>query len=163
MRRKPRVGIICLLFVVAAVLSGCFHFIKTTKVAVDQATLNKFISTKPIWTIEDANNNMRAIGGVSVSTDSIFGKLERLRVRDHPIGQKEFSRSGSKSALSYLHLNTSEVLLSDTLAISMSRITSATIHKKDPLASGAANLAIVVIPTIALVAAVCNCPYVQTV
>src|SRR5688572_17286459 len=165
MKRRFRISNFLLWILLVITFSSC-RLIKSVNVPVNQATLNDYLNKKPVWTLEDSTRINKMIGDVSIRNDSIFGHLEFLRVPDHPPGQpakaKTFRRRVGPYALSYMHLSTSEAIRSP-VAIPISQISSATIHEEAPLKSTLVTLFGIVLPAVAAVAIICNCPYVSVV
>jgi hypothetical protein len=88
----------------------------------------------PNWTLEDASHKMRLLSEVTIRHDSVFGNLYSLQAPDHPEFKDKattYWRARFPRSNMYIHLNTNKVVVSDSVAMPLSNVTEAKIHKKN--------------------------------
>ncbi len=157
-------------------LNNCIYY-RTVTVPVNQIILKEYLSTKPIWTVEDANHKINGISNVEIQNDSLYGKLFYYGFPDHPDNRITYMKKRGVYSKEYFHLLINSNESSNDFKIPISDIISAKTHENAPevsiLVSTGATVAVIATVAAAATAVVaiafvtllggCNCPYVTVI
>jgi hypothetical protein len=128
--------------------TSCIYY-KTAAVQVNQTSLAKYVETKPLWTLRDADHRTSALSAVVVRNDTVFGRLSPAKM-EHPANKRTYWGNSSNEK-SYLHLfadNAPE--FASEVHVPVAQITSVTEHKGAPGKTIWVNSLLVVLAIIVL-------------